>query len=99
MTMAPAAANRGACTRDVDRAGREQRDVEAARVGGRGVLDDDVAVTATAACCRPTARRRRSGARSTGKSRSASSRRITPPTCPVAPTTPTREAAHRPVPP
>ena len=35
-----------------------------------------------------------------GKSRSSSSRRITVPTCPVAPTTPTRSPfAHRPVPP
>ena len=42
---------------------------------------------------------------STGNDRSASSRRITVPTCPVAPTTPTRKPSmassvgHRPVPP
>ena len=43
MTTAPAAANRGASSREVVAAGREQRDVEAGRVGGRRVLDHDLA--------------------------------------------------------
>ena len=42
ITIAPAAANLAANSRDDDAPGGEQGDVEAARVGGRRILDDDV---------------------------------------------------------
>ena len=43
-TITPASAKRGASAREVVAPGGEERDVEAGRVGGRGVLDGDLAV-------------------------------------------------------
>ena len=80
------------------RAGGEQRDVQAGRVGGLGVLDLDL----LAAERQLLALRARGGEEPhlvAGKSRSSSSARITWPTWPVAPTTPIESPiAHRPVP-
>jgi len=59
MTVTPAAANRGACTRDNRRARGEQRDVQAGGIGGRRVLDLDLLAGGTAASCPATALRRR----------------------------------------
>ena len=79
ITMTPAAANFGASTFERC-AGGEQGDVEAGRIGELGILDGDLACPSTARCVpadRAEAKKRIS---STGKSRSASSRRITLPT-------------------
>jgi hypothetical protein len=88
MTVTPAAANFGASAREVVAPGGEDRDVEAGRVGGRGVLDDDVAALPGIVV---PAERAEAKSRScpTGKLRSARIRSTTPPTWPVAPTTPT----------
>ena len=76
------------------RTGREQRDVEAAEVGGVGVLDGDLAV--------PPGQRRLPAERAEAKKRSSATGsrarraapRMTAPTWPVAPTTPTRRFAR-----
>ena len=67
---------------------REEHDVETAVVGRRGVLDGDVAVAATAGCGPAERAEAKSRSWSTGNWRSARMRRMTPPTCPVAPTMP-----------
>ena len=61
------------------RAGREQRDVEAGRIGGRGVLDDDLAIAQgqRLPADRAEAKKRSS---SIGNARSARIWRITTPT-------------------
>ena len=89
MTTAPAAANRGASALDVPPPA-ENSATSRPDVGRGGVLHDDLAAGPRQPWCPPSGPRRRSAARSTGKPRSASSRRITAPTWPVAPTTPTR---------
>ena len=87
MTIAPAAANRGACTRDI---------VAPAENNAMSTpLGSAVSASSTSICCprnssflpcdRAEAKNRTAVA---GKSRSSSSVRITWPTCPVAPTTP-----------
>ena len=87
MTVTPAAANRGACTRDIVAPAENSCDVQACGIGCRGVLDLDL----LAAERQLLALRPRGGEEPhtvAGKSRSSSSVRITWPTCPVAPTTP-----------
>ena len=87
MTMAPAAANRGACTRDIVAPAENSAMSRPVGIGGLGVLDLDL----LAAERQLLALRPRGGEEphlSAGKSRSSSSVRITWPTCPVAPTTP-----------
>ncbi len=80
MTIAPAAANRGASSRDVAAAGREQRDVEAGRVGELRRPRPGRRRPPTAASYRPSGPRRRTGCRRPGTLRSARIRRMTPPT-------------------
>ena len=80
----------GASSGDAVGAGGEQGDVEAGEVGGGGVLDGDLARPSTAGCGRPSGPRRRSGARRRGRPARRASRRMTPPTWPVAPKIPTR---------
>ena len=57
ITIAPAAATTGASSRDVSRARREEDDIEAGVVGGRGVLDDDLAILPRPALARRARRR------------------------------------------
>ncbi len=96
MTRTPAAAKRGACASDCR--SRRPRRGRCRGPSGRRVSTSSTMIVA--------ARRteRRSGASATmakkrssaiGKSRSSSSRRMTAPTWPVAPTTPTRRARPR----
>jgi hypothetical protein len=69
-------------------AGAEQRDVDARRVGGRDVLDDDrLPPNSTAVPAERAVANRRSSR--IGNERSARISRMTVPTWPVAPTTAT----------
>ena len=68
MTMAPAAANRGASSRDEVAPAENRAMSRPRRIGGRGVLDGDLACPSTAAWCRPTGPRRSTGSRRPGSS-------------------------------
>ena len=71
-------------------AGREDRDVEPARVGGLGVFDGDLLAAERQRSCRRCARWRRSGSRRSANRAPRAGARTTAPTWPVAPTTPRR---------
>ena len=89
ITVTPAAANRGASSRD-DVAPAENRAMSSPL--GSAVAASSTVISppfhgSVVPAERAEAKKRIS---STGNARSTSSRRMTPPTCPVAPTTPTR---------
>ena len=89
MTTAPASAKRGRVRPAAGGAGREQRDVDARRVGGRDILDDDRLPGELDRGAGGARRREQRAARGSGRTRSARISRITAPTWPVAPTTAT----------
>ena len=87
MTVTPAAANRGACTRDIV---APAENTAMSRPAGSAVAASSTSISwprngSFLPCERAEAKNRTLVA---GKSRSSNSVRITWPTCPVAPTTP-----------